>query len=139
MSKHTRTRLPEGTAQVRNASTGEVKQVGDIKMNKVFHLPMECASSKDYTGIQCTELADNDFFLADFRGEWSLEKANEMAEAAVHAINNHDKLTSRVTELEGALEAIIINQEIMAGDSSFMLDKLTCYQIANNALNPISD
>ena len=75
----------------------------DIKMSEVFHLPMECASSKDYTGIQCTELADNDFFLADFRGEWSLEKANEMAEAAAHAINNHDDLVKKVAELKKAL------------------------------------
>lgn len=63
---------------------------------------------------------------------------NYVVNMVCEKLEENDKLKSRVAELEGALEAIIINQKIMAGDSSLMLDKLTCYQIANNALNPIS-
>lgn len=89
--------------------------MSDIKMSDVFHLPMECASSKDLTGIQCTELADNDFFLADFRGENSLEEANEMAEAAAHAINAYDALVEQNKALRAALQDIVDNSTSVGG------------------------
>ena len=92
MSKHTRTRLPEGTTQVRNASTGEVKQVSDIKMSEVFDLPLT-------DNFGCIQEVDGRF-IADL-------ESNEMDEAAVLAINSHDKLTSRVAELEAALSELM--------------------------------
>ena len=88
MSKHTRTRLPEGTTQVRNASTGEVKQVGDIKMSDVFDLPVE---------------ASEDFDDMEVEASISLDLVDKYAEAAVHAINNHDDLVKKVAELKKAL------------------------------------
>ena len=38
MNKQTRTKLPEGTTQVRNSSTGEVKQVG--RMSDKYVVPV---------------------------------------------------------------------------------------------------
>lgn len=79
-------------------------------MSEFFNLPMECASSKDHTGVRCTELADYDFFLADFGYvgcEWPIEKAHEMAEAAAHAINAHDDLVKQNEELKKAFAELL--------------------------------
>lgn len=75
-----------------------------MKMREVFSLPMAVESSKNDVGIACTELADNDFYLADFRRENTLEEAHAMANAAAHAINQHDKLVELNKELVEALE-----------------------------------
>lgn len=98
MSKHTRTRLPEGTTQVRNASTGEVKQVGGIRMSEVFDLPIHV----DITGV----IFDNDSCaIGEICGTL------KQSESVGHAINNHDKLTDRAAELEAALnEALEISE-----------------------------
>lgn len=63
----------------------------DIKMSDVFDLPLE-ANSLDISNA-----------LGDVVGDFSAEDEDK---AAVHAINNHDKLTSRVAELEAALTKI---------------------------------
>lgn len=89
MSKHTRTRLPEGTAQVRNASTDEVKQMIDFRMSEVFDLPLEA---------NCLDISNA---LGHIVGDFS---TGDEDRAAVHAINNHDKLTSKVAELELSLD-----------------------------------
>ena len=83
-----------------------------MKMSDVFNLPMEIGSSKNDTGMACTELADNDFFLADFRRENSIEEAHNMAKAAAHAINSHDKLEADKAALVEALERMATDKNV---------------------------
>jgi len=58
----------------------------DIKMADVFCLP----------------LTDDAGFVQEVDGRFIADlDSNEMDEAVVHAVNSHDKLTSRVAELDG--------------------------------------
>lgn len=75
-----------------------------MKMSDVFSLPMEVGSSLNNVGTACTELADCDFYLADFRRENTLEEAHSMAKAAAYAINQHDALVAMNKELVEALK-----------------------------------
>ena len=96
--------------------------MSDIKMSDVFDLPMTVGSSQGITGCIDTELGDNNLWLADFFDEDAINdvcKANDMAEAAAHAINNHDPMALRIKELEvllletsNTLEAIIHDPEV---------------------------
>jgi hypothetical protein len=64
-----------------------------MKMNEVFKLPMD---SCDY------QLGEVNYWVADF---WSMREdessTSDMAQAAAHAINNHDQL---VEALEGMID-----------------------------------
>jgi hypothetical protein len=70
-----------------------------MKMSDFFNLPMDVGSSLNNVGTACTELADCDFYLADFRRENTHEEAHLMARAAAHAINQHDALVELNKEL----------------------------------------
>ena len=72
-----------------------------MKMSDFFNLPMDVGSSSNdnNVGTACTELADNDFYLADFHRENTLEEAHSMAKAAAYAIDHHDALVAMNKEL----------------------------------------
>ena len=78
-----------------------------MKMSDVFNLPMDVGSSSNDVGTACTELADKDFYLADFHRENTIEEAHLMAKAAAYAIDHHDPLVAMNAELVEALEEII--------------------------------
>lgn len=60
--------------------------MSNVKMSDVFELPVSC---------ECVD----DIGVRDFmKGE---------SEMAAYAINNHDSLTARVSELEGALQSML--------------------------------
>jgi len=64
--------------------------MSDIKISDVFDLPFSVEPSGVISDDHCIA-------IGEFCGTM------EQSKAAVHAINNHDKLTSRVAELEAAL------------------------------------
>jgi predicted metal-dependent hydrolase len=78
-----------------------------MKMSDFFNLPMDVGSSLNNVGTACTELADCDFYLADFRRENTLEEAHSMAKAAAYAIDHHDALVAMNKELVEALTNLI--------------------------------
>lgn len=63
--------------------------MSDIKMSDVFDLPVE---------------ASEDFDDMEVEVSISLDLVDKYAEAAVHAINNHDDLVKKVAELELSLD-----------------------------------
>tara|TARA_R110000850_G_scaffold178113_1_gene304039 strand:- start:8286 stop:8618 length:333 start_codon:yes stop_codon:yes gene_type:complete len=65
---------------------------------------MGVGSSSNGVGTACTELADNDFYLADFHRENTLEEAHLMAKAAAYAIDHNDPLVAMNKELVRALK-----------------------------------
>ena len=62
--------------------------MSDVKMSDVFDLPVE---------------ASEDFDDMEVEVSISLDLVDKYAEAAVHAINNHDDLVKKVAELKKAL------------------------------------
>ena len=103
--------------------------MSDIKMSDVFDLPVE---------------ASEDFDDMEVEVSISLDLVDKYAEAACHAINNHDKLTSRVAELEAALGKIKdITGELGGQDPANFCEELAmeqddatyrAYKISNKAL-----
>lgn len=88
----------------------------DIKMSEVFNLPL---TDKFY----CIQEVDGRF-IADL-------ESNEMDEAVVFAVNNHDTLTQQVSELRAALLSIKNRQQVLT-PSGFEFSGV--WQIANTAL-----
>ena len=132
ISKHTRTRLPEGTAQVRNASTGEVKEVGDIKMEdgSILNVPY---GATHLLGDYFAKWIDNNSvsIIGNYQGATWQDTARAMPRNAidlseVSLLREKQKLTSRVTELEGALREL-------SGCSS-VINSDACTEIINKAL-----
>ena len=97
MNKQTRTKLPEGTTQVRNASTGEVKQVGsNIPDGAIRDMLFE---------LSCNEDIDSNEFDILFENEYEVTQGfsvniNELSKAAYLKI---DTLVAQVAELRGRL------------------------------------
>lgn len=95
--------------------------MSDIKMSYVFKLPVELIEDFDDMDVEPTV---------------TIELAGKHAEAAVHAINNHDKLTSRVAELEELLVRSIdrLNDCIAQDDAQAYKEAEKFIDIARKAL-----
>ena len=93
--------------------------MSDIKMSEVFDLPFSVEPSGVITDDYCIS-------TGEFTGTM------EQSKAAVQAINNHDKLTSRVAELEAALLSIKNHQQALT-PSGFEFSGV--WQIADKALS----
>lgn len=90
--------------------------MSNIKMSEEFYLPL--------TNKHGVVEDDSGLFVADL-------SSKEMDFAMCYAINNHDKLTSRVAELEAALLAIKSHQQALTPNG---FEFSGVWQIANKAL-----
>ena len=108
MSKHTRTKLPEGTTHVRNASTGEVKEVKSMSEDIKIKFDCNGFNAPEYS---CSKSGDNSGYYVQS--------------------TDYDTLAQQVAELRAALETIKKHQQ-SATPSGFEFS--TTWQIANKAL-----
>lgn len=91
-------------------------KMSDIKMSDVFDLPIR---------------ASEDFDDMEVEASISLDLVGKYAEAAVHSINNHDKLTQQVAELRSALLSIKSRQQVLVPNG---FEFSSAWQIADKAL-----
>jgi hypothetical protein len=109
-----------------------------MKMSDFFNLPMDVGSSND-VGTACTELADKDFYLADFHRENTIEEAHLMAKAAAYAIDHHDPLVAMNAELVEALieidDYLSTDIETTIGNDSAIHRKIQCKLTKAKELN----
>ena len=90
MTKHTRLKVPEGTTHLRNASTGEVKDLRLVKLAQFVDNAMFLDDSSHNIAEMCLVVTD----------QWSKE--------------SHDTLTNQVAELRAALDKVL---EISGGSN----------------------
>ncbi len=83
--------------------------MSDIKMSEVFDLPV-------YQSKSSKKIIKDARYDALARYDWEKE-----AEAAVHAINSHDKLTQQVKDLEFSLD----NRDCYIADADMKNEDLT--------------
>ncbi|AUS01499.1 hypothetical protein NVP1286O_08 [Vibrio phage 1.286.O._10N.286.55.C4] len=84
-----------------------------MKMSDVFEGRVVLDSSCGKVGGGCLEIGDDLGWIAHFgiHNERDINESNEAAIHAIYAINNHDRMVEEITELQAALELMILQFE----------------------------